>query len=103
MSSVRLGFHFCCPLDNYFNPSHFHLDNNEANHLFRHKMFGQKVIHESLLMVVYVEDTKGYKRHAAYRQNVFGIHGRLQPDDRRTVTACCISKLTGNYLFQDEE
>ncbi|KAH3702448.1 hypothetical protein DPMN_077465 [Dreissena polymorpha] len=30
MSSVRLGFHFCCPLDNYFNPSHFHLDNNEA-------------------------------------------------------------------------
>ncbi|KAH3755217.1 hypothetical protein DPMN_189907 [Dreissena polymorpha] len=31
MSSVRLGFHFCCPLDNYFNPSHFHLDNNEAS------------------------------------------------------------------------
>ncbi|KAH3784493.1 hypothetical protein DPMN_162448 [Dreissena polymorpha] len=60
--------------------------------------------------VVYVEDTKRYKRQAAYRQNVFGIHGRLQCDDRRTVPACCVKaisirypSLTGNYLFQDEE
>ncbi|KAH3702638.1 hypothetical protein DPMN_077663 [Dreissena polymorpha] len=44
--------------------------------------------------VVYVEDTKRYKRHAAYPQKVFEIHGRLQHDDRRIVPACCVKAIS---------
>ena len=73
------------------DPLTLHIQQTYRNDVFAHQ-------------AVDVEDTNRSFRHAAYRQYVLWIHGRLQRDDRRTVPACCVKvvrakfpSLTGNY------
>lgn len=44
-----------------------------------------------------IEDTNKGMRHAAYRQYVLWIYGRLQKDDRRTVPACCVKVIRDKF------
>lgn len=37
-----------------------------------------------------LEDTNKSMRHAAYRQYILWLYGRLERDDRRTGPACCV-------------
>ena len=44
-----------------------------------------------------VEDTNRAFRHAAYRQYILWVFGRLQKDDRRTVPSCCVRIIRERY------
>lgn len=43
------------------------------------------------------EDVNKYSRHAAYRQFILWIYGRLHRDDRRVVPSCCVKVFRDRY------
>ena len=57
--------------------------------LYREDIFAEEASSE--------EDINKSLRHAAYRQYVLWIHGRLQRDDRRVVPACCVNVIRNKY------
>ena len=56
---------------------------------FRNDVFAQQAVD--------LDDTNRAFRHAAYRQYVLWVFGRLQRDDRRTVPACCVKVVRNKF------
>jgi len=60
---------------------------------FRNDVFAQQA--------VTVDATNKAFRHAAYRQYVLWVYGRLQCDDRRTVPPCCMNVIRNKFPSAD--
>ena len=57
----------------------------------------QRLYRRDMIMGIEDDDENWRIRHAAYRQFVLWVHGKLGEGNRRVVPSCCVWKIRDTY------